>query len=110
MRQAGVLAAAGLYALEHNIQRLADDHATAWQLAERLEAINGVKVDLDKVDTNMIYMYLPEDKQPALPAYLKTKNIIISPAKKGFRLVLHKDIPATEASRLATDVAAFMAA
>ncbi len=58
----------------------------------------------------MIYMYLPEDKQPGLPAYLRAKNIIISPAKKGFRLVLHKDIPAQEASRLATDVAAFMAA
>ena len=110
MRQAGVLAAAGLYALEHNIERLAEDHATARQLAERLDAIDGVKVDLDKVDTNMIYMYLPEDKQPGLPAYLRAKNIIISPAKKGFRLVLHKDIPAQEASRLATDVAAFMAA
>lgn len=110
MRQAGVLAAAGLYALEHNIDRLAEDHASARQLAESLDAINGVTVDLDKVDTNMIYIYLPEDKQPALPAYLRAKNIIISPAKKGFRLVLHKDIPAPEASRLATDIAAFMAA
>lgn len=110
MRQAGVLAAAGLYALEHNIERLAEDHATALHLAEKLEAIDGVRVDLDKVDTNMIYMYLPEDKQPGLPAYLRAKNIIISPAKKGFRLVLHKDIPAQEASRLATDIAAFMAA
>ena len=110
MRQAGVLAAAGLYAIEHNIQRLAEDHENARRLAEKLAQINGVDVDVSKVDTNMIYMFLPAGKQSKLPAFLHARDIIISPAKKGFRLVLHKDIPATQTDRLAKGVAAFMAA
>ncbi len=110
MRQAGILAAAGRYAIEHNIQRLAQDHENARQLAEKLAEITGVDIDLDKIDTNMIYMFLPEEKQGELPAFLRARNIIISPAKKGFRLVLHKDIPATQTDRLAMGVAAYMAA
>ena len=110
MRQAGILAAAGRYAIEHNIQRLAEDHENARQLAEKLAQIKGVDVDVGKVDTNMIYMFLPEGKQGELQAFLRARHIIISPAKKGFRLVLHKDIPATQTDRLAKGVAAFMAA
>jgi threonine aldolase len=110
MRQAGILAAAGRYAIEYNIQRLAEDHENARQLAEKLAQIKGVDVDVGKVDTNMIYMFLPEGKQGELPAFLRARDIIISPAKKGFRLVLHKDIPATQTDRLAKGVAAFMAA
>jgi hypothetical protein len=45
-----------------------------------------------------------------LPAYLRAQDIIISPAKKGFRLVLHKDIPASEMDRLALGVQTYMAA
>jgi threonine aldolase len=53
MRQAGIVAAAGLYALEHNVARLADDHARARRLAEGWEAA-GVAVDLDRVETNFV--------------------------------------------------------
>ncbi len=53
MRQAGIVAAAGLYALEHNVERLADDHARARRLAEGWEA-RGVPVDLDLVETNFV--------------------------------------------------------
>jgi threonine aldolase len=53
MRQAGVVAAAGLYALEHNVERLADDHTRARRLAEGWEA-RGVPVDLDLVETNFV--------------------------------------------------------
>jgi threonine aldolase len=53
MRQAGIVAAAGLYALEHNVERLADDHARARALAEGWEAA-GVPVDLDLVETNFV--------------------------------------------------------
>ena len=53
MRQAGIVAAAGLYALEHNVERLADDHARARRLAEGWEAA-GVPVDLDLVETNFV--------------------------------------------------------
>jgi len=55
MRQAGVLAAAGLYALAHNVERLAGDHANARLLAERLSVIPGLAVDLSRVQTNMVF-------------------------------------------------------
>ena len=110
MRQAGVLAAAGQYALCHNVERLAQDHENARQLADKLASIDGVDVAPEQVDTNMVYMYLPSDKCADLPVYLRAQDIIISPAKKGFRLVLHKDIPASEMDRLALGVQAYMAA
>ena len=56
MRQAGVIAACGLYALENNIERLAEDHARARKLAEAVGAMEGFTVDLDSVETNMIYV------------------------------------------------------
>jgi len=55
MRQTGILAAAGLYALEHNVERLAEDHANARLLGEGLAGIPGISVDLDTVETNMVY-------------------------------------------------------
>ena len=53
MRQAGIVAAACVYALEHNVERLADDHARARRLAEGLEEA-GVAVDLEQVETNFV--------------------------------------------------------
>src|SRR5947208_16251722 len=53
MRQAGIVAAAGVYALDHNVERLAEDHARARRLAEGLHAA-GVPVDLDQVETNFV--------------------------------------------------------
>jgi threonine aldolase len=55
MRQAGIIAAAGLYALEHNVARLADDHSRARRLAEGLEAA-GLPVDLELVETNFVQL------------------------------------------------------
>lgn len=57
MRQAGIVAAAGLYALEHNIDRLAEDHERARRLAEGLEAA-GVPVNLEQVETNFVQVEL----------------------------------------------------
>jgi threonine aldolase len=56
MRQAGIIAAAGLVALETMVDRLADDHATARRLAEMLSEVPGLKVDPDEVETNMLYV------------------------------------------------------
>jgi threonine aldolase len=55
MRQAGILAAAGLYALDHHVDRLADDHARARRLAEAITEAPGVTVDLEGVQSNMAY-------------------------------------------------------
>jgi threonine aldolase len=57
MRQAGIVAAAGVYALEHNVDRLADDHRRARDLAEGLDAA-GVPVDLEQVETNFVQVHL----------------------------------------------------
>ncbi len=56
MRQAGILAAAGIYALQHNVERLAEDHLKARSLAEGLVEIKGLDVELDKVETNMVFV------------------------------------------------------
>jgi threonine aldolase len=53
MRQAGIVAAAGVYALDHHVERLADDHARARVLAERLAAA-GVAIDLEQVESNFV--------------------------------------------------------
>jgi len=55
MRQAGIIAAAGIYALEHHVQRLADDHANARHFAQLIASIPGIGVDLESVQTNMVY-------------------------------------------------------
>ncbi len=60
MRQAGVIAAAALYALEHHVERLADDHAHASHLAEGLAALPGVLLDPASVDTNIVFFELDD--------------------------------------------------
>ena len=54
MRQSGILAAAALYALDHNVERLAEDHARARRLAEGLAALPGIELDPDLVETNIV--------------------------------------------------------
>jgi threonine aldolase len=56
MRQAGILAAAGLYALDHNVERMVDDHRRARELGEAMAAVDGCSVDLAAVETNMVYV------------------------------------------------------
>ena len=55
MRQAGIIAAAGVYALEHHVERLAEDHANAKLFAESLRNLPGVKVDPQTVETNIVF-------------------------------------------------------
>ena len=58
MRQAGILAAAGMYALEHHVDRLADDHANARVIGEAVAAAPGVRIDLDGLETNIVVFHL----------------------------------------------------
>ncbi len=57
MRQVGILAAAGLYALDHNVQRLKIDHENAWLLAQGLSEIEGLYIDKQQVQTNMVMIF-----------------------------------------------------
>jgi len=60
MRQAGIVAAAGLYALDHHVERLAEDHANARVLADGLAEIPGVEIDAARVETNIVIFAVPD--------------------------------------------------
>ena len=60
MRQSGIIAAAGVHALEHHVDRLAEDHANARVLGERLAGCDGVDLDLDALETNIVVFRLRE--------------------------------------------------
>lgn len=92
MRQAGILAAAGLFALENNINRLATDHQHASILTEELSQIDQINVERDDAQTNMTFFSLKTaTTAQALADFLKQQNILISPGKTT-RLVTHLDI------------------
>jgi threonine aldolase len=65
MRQAGILAAAALYALDHHVERLADDHAHAKRLASAIAEVAGIQLDPDHVQTNIVIFDLDERLAPA---------------------------------------------
>ncbi|MBB3240477.1 threonine aldolase [Pseudomonas sp. Tn43] len=87
MRQAGILAAAGLYALDNHIQRLADDHANAQRLADGLRAAG---YEVEPVQTNMVYVQMG-DKAEAIKAFAATRGIKLSAAGR-LRMVTHMDV------------------
>ena len=77
MRQSGIIAAGALYALDHNRLRLADDHANAKRLAEGLCELSGVKMDIDAVETNIVYFDVEGYPVPQLVDSLKEKNVLV---------------------------------
>ena len=90
-RQAGILAAAGLHALDHHVARLADDHARAAMLAARLGDIGGI--DLLGQHTNMVFIQVPAERLQALDTHLRAAGIRISIGYlPTLRLVTHLDI------------------
>lgn len=90
MRQVGIVAAAGRYALANNVERLADDHRRARVLAEGLQDVNGLQVDLERVETNMLFLQSP--RMLELADYLAQQGIIVSAFGDQCRVVTHKDI------------------
>ena len=91
MRQAGILAAAGIYALENNISRLATDHQNAAMLAEGLAGIDELQCTADAANTNMLLVSFDSDDVVKLQEWLKKKGILIL-ARNPLRLVTHLDI------------------
>ena len=98
MRQAGVLAAAGLIALEDGPGRLGDDHANARLLAEALENTEGVSIDAEKVETNIVVFRLTEGRGAAeLAARLKGRGVLVGAfGPDAIRLVTHRDVSRTD--------------
>lgn len=94
MRQAGIIAAAGIYALEHNVERLVEDHANARLLAESLRNLPGVSVDPETVETNIVFFDIAGSglTADAFCAALKQKGIDLGGAGTRVRVVTHLDI------------------
>jgi threonine aldolase len=113
MRQAGILAAAGLYALDHNVARLAEDHANARQIGERLAAVPGVELDLGTVQTNIVIFHLAAQMPDAaaIVAAAAEKGVLVSAfAARTVRAVTHLDVSDEQCRRAGGLLAAVIAA
>ena len=108
MRQAGVLAAAGLHALDHHVERLADDHANARLIGERLAGCDGVELDLDALETNIVVFRLAAGAPDA-------PTVVVRAAERGVqvmafgartvRAVTHLDVSRADCERAAEALA-----
>jgi threonine aldolase len=105
MRQAGILAAAGLYALQNNIDRLAEDHANAAVLAAELRATPGVTVIDVAVPTNMVMFDTPLDGAAATRAAAERGVLLSAVGERRLRCVTHKDVDAGAVRRAADALA-----
>ena len=92
MRQAGVLAACGIYALENHVERLEEDHIRAKHLAESVNSINGFSVNLDSVETNMVYIEGDLGAKKILEKLAKQGIDVLEVGPSAVRAVVHLHI------------------
>jgi threonine aldolase len=95
MRQAGIIAAAGVYALDHHAGRLADDHANARVIGERLASCDGVELDLDALETNIVVFGLREGAPdaPTVVARAAERDVLVMAfGPRTVRAVTHLDV------------------
>ena len=107
LRQVGLLAAAADYALDHHIDRLADDHANARRLADGLARIPGIEVVAP--DTNIVFATVEGGRGEALLAHLKQRGVLAT-GLIGLRFVTHLDVDAAGVDRAIAAVGEFMGA
>ena len=98
MRQAGIIAAGGVYALRHHVKRLAEDHANAKRLAEGLAELPGVKLDPRDVETNLVFFDLtgPLDAPTAVERLLARGIRMGAMGARTIRAVTHLDVSAAQ--------------
>ncbi len=110
MRQAGIVAAGALYALVHHRERLVDDHANAGRLASGLSEIRGIRVDRDRIDTNMVYFDVERLQAMQLVELLKEKNVmVLATGEHTIRAVTSLAVNADDISRAIDTVRDVMA-
>ncbi len=103
MRQAGVIAAAGLVALEHMVERLDDDHVNARRLAAGLQGLPGLTLENPTPQTNMVYLQLDPARGitgPRVAEALRADGIVLDPGPYGFRLVTHYWVTADDVDKV----------
>ena len=107
MRQAGILAAAGIYALDHNVRRLADDHANAKRFADGLAGLAGLSVKAPQ--TNIVFVELQGDTRGRAAdfiAHLKAQGVLVT-GLYTLRFVTHLDVDAAAVDRAVGAIRAF---
>jgi threonine aldolase len=95
MRQVGIIAAAGLHALDHHLERLKEDHENAKRLAVGLKELRGVSIHPEQVETNIVLFDVADSGKTSFEIrdFLKEKNILIHAVDKThIRLVTHLDV------------------
>ena len=105
LRQAGLLAAAALYALDHHVERLTEDHALARRLADGLASIPGITVTAP--DTNIVFAEVAGGRAEALLAHLKQHGVLAT-GLIGLRFVTHLDVDAAGVDRAIAATREFM--
>ena len=91
MRQVGFIAAAGIHALDHHVERMKTDHANARRLADGLAGVDGIDVDHNAVQTNMVFVKVAPDRVEAFAAHCERYEVLIR-VRNPNRLVTHLDI------------------
>ena len=111
MRQAGILAAAGIVALNENVERLSVDHEHAARLGAGLAAIDGLEVEHEWLQTNMVWLRVPTQRKQALFEHLLAQRIKIddNDGAAHWRLVTHRDISSEDIDRVIQAFAEFLA-
>ena len=105
MRQSGILAAAGILSLTQQIQHLEQDHVNANELAMKLAEIDGLDVDCDAVQTNMLFVTISTVPVAALIEELRKDGILISGRSNSLRLVTHFDFKSDHIEKVAASFA-----
>ena len=101
MRQAGVLAAAGLISIRSMVDRLAEDHALAKSIAQELSALQGVSCDPDLVETNMVMVDLDRPADPVVEALGREGLLCGTAGPSRIRLVTHRDVAGVQPGEVA---------
>jgi threonine aldolase len=104
MRQSGLLAAAAGYALEHHLERLAEDHALAQRLAQGLQGIDDLQVR--SAQTNIVFVDVADGRGPDLLAFLKTRDVLAT-GLIGLRFVTHLNVDGAGIDRVVEAIHAF---
>jgi threonine aldolase len=104
MRQVGIFAAAGIFAIDHHLARLRDDHANATRLAQRLEKSSRVVLDMASVQTNIVMFHVTADAPDAATIVARAGEqgvLLFAFGPRTMRLVTHADVTAEQCSRAA---------
>ncbi len=101
MRQAGLLAAAGVYALENNVSDLAKDHALAQHLVNLVSGAEGLTVVGETANTNMVFLKVDEALRNGFLKACANEGVLFTGGKDQFRLVIHRDIRSNMIDRAA---------